>query len=135
MYCAASSMTKKNIIKQLEHIVSAIYGFYGKRPNFSRTLIKALFFLQGTHGERLEKQLSTFLAHNGQLFQNGKQRSEISEDLDIEYFVHAFSSFYFHCLHSGLRAEAFNTHAQVKLFSSRTGHFLLEKKERTGGKN
>jgi AcrR family transcriptional regulator len=132
---AFTSLPKKYIIIQLEHIVLAVYGFYGKRPNFSKTLIKELFFLQGTHGEKLETQLITFLTHIGQLFQNAKLRCEISEDLDIEHCVHAFSSFYFHCLHSGLRAEGFDAHTQTRLFSSLMEHFLLEKKETAGGKH
>lgn len=132
---AFKSLPKKNIINQLEHIVSAIYGYYGKRPNFSRTLIKELFFLQGPHGENLEKQLFTFLMQIGQLFQKAKDNNEISEDIDIEQCVHAFGSFYFHCLHSGLRELTFNINIQVRLFSSLMEHFLFRKKERTNAKN
>ena len=132
---AIKSLPKHNIISQLEHIVSAIYGFYAKRPNFSRTLIKELFFLQGPHGQDLEKQLFSFLIQIGQLFQNAKDNNEISRDIDIEQCVHAFGSFYFHSLHSGLREETFNINIQVKLFSSLMEHFLLEKKEANNGTN
>lgn len=132
---ALKSLPKHNIINQLEHIVSAIYGFYAKRPNFSRTLIKELFFLQGPHGQDLEKQLLSFLIQIGQLFQNAKDNNEISRDIDIEQCVHAFGSFYFHSLHSGLREKTFNINIQVKLFSSLMEHFLLEKKEATNGTN
>ena len=132
---AFKSLPKNNIFNQLEHIVSAIYGFYGKRPNFSRTLIKELFFLQGPHGKNLEKQLFSFLMQIGQLFQNAKVNNEISKDEDIEQCVHAFGSFYFHSLHSGLRESKFDINMQVKLFSSLMEHFLLEKKEGNNAKN
>ena len=129
------SLPNENIIKQLEHIVSAIYEFYAKRPNFSKTLIKELFFLQGPHGENLEKQLLTFLMQIGQLFQNAKDDNEISEDINIEQCVHAFGAFYFHSLHSGLRDSTFNVKKQVKLFSSLIEHFLSEEKETSNGTN
>jgi hypothetical protein len=118
------SLPKNNIIQQLEHIVSAIYGFYAKRPNFSRILIKELFFLQGPYGQNLEKQLFAFLMQIGQLFQKAKENKELSETIDVEQCVHAFGSFYFHSLHSGLRESTFNINIQVKLFNSLMEHFL-----------
>ena len=123
---AFKSLPKNNIVNQLEHIVSAIYGFYAKRPNFSRTLIKELFFLQGPHGQNLEKQLFTFLMQIGQLFQKAKDVNEISGEIDIKQCVHAFGAFYFHGLHSGLREPMFNINIQVKLFSSLMEHYLSE---------
>ena len=118
------SLPKKNIIKQLEHIVSAIYGFYAKRPNFSRILIKELLFLQGPYGQNLEKQLSMFLVQIGQLFHIAKINKEISEDLNIEQCVLAFGSFYFQSFHSGLRDSTFNIKNQAKIFSNLMDQFL-----------
>ncbi|NOX34237.1 MAG: TetR/AcrR family transcriptional regulator [Deltaproteobacteria bacterium] len=129
------SLPENNIIQQLDHIVSAIYGFYAERPNFSRILIRELFFLQGPYGQNLEKQLFTFLMQIGQLFQKAKDNKEISENIDIEQCVHAFGAFYFHSLHSGLRESTFNIDIQVKLFSSLMEHFLSEKKETNNGAN
>lgn len=121
------SLPKENIIKQLEHIVSAIYGFYAKRPNFSRILIKELLFLQGPYGQNLEKQLSMFLVQIGQLFHIAKTNKEISEDLNIEQCVLAFGSFYFQSLHSGLRDSTFNIKNQAKIFSNLMDQFLSKK--------
>ncbi len=124
---AFTSLPRKNIIKQLEHMVSAIYGFYAKRPNFSRILIKESLFLQGPYGQNLEKQLSIFLTQIGQLFHNAKNNEEISEDLNIEQCVLAFGSFYFQSLHSGLRNSTFNIKKQTKTFSTLMSTFLLSK--------
>lgn len=132
---AFKSLPRGNIVSQLDHIVTEIYGFYGKRPNFSRTLIKELFFLQGPHGKDLEKQLFIFLMKIGQLFQDAKDRKEVSAEIDIEQCVHAFASFYFHSLHSGLMGTRFDIDAQVKLFSSLLVHFLFGKVEGSDAEN
>ena len=118
------SLPKKNIIKQLEHMVSAIYGFYAKRPNFSRILIKESLFLQGPYGQNLENQLSMFLEQIGLLFHNAQNNKELSKDLTIEQYILAFGSFYFQSLHSGLRNSTFNIKKQTKIFSNLMSTFL-----------
>ena len=132
---AFSSLPEKNIIRQLEYIVCAIYGFYAKRPNFSRTLIKELLFLQGPYGENLEKQLFTFLSNIGKLFNLAQINKEISETINIENCILAFGSFYFQSLHSGLRESTFNIGIQGKMFSELMKHFLFNGYQEKGGTN
>ncbi len=130
---AFSSLPEKNIMHQLEYIVYAIYGYYAKRPNFSRTLIKELLFLQGPHGENLEKQLFTFLSNIGELFYLAQINKEIPETINIENCVLAFGSFYFQSLHSGLRESTFNIEIQVKIFSKLMKQFLFNGYQEKGG--
>ncbi|MEM5790061.1 MAG: TetR/AcrR family transcriptional regulator, partial [Syntrophobacteraceae bacterium] len=105
---AFSSLPDEGIIEQLEHIVREIYEFYAKRPNFSRTMISRLFFLQGPYGKDLENQLSNFLSKIESLFQKAKFNNEISNDIDTTLYIQAFGSFYFHALHYGLRDKVFD---------------------------
>lgn len=121
---AFGSLPENGILEQLERIVRLIYDFYAKRPNFSRTMLSKLLFLEGPHGVDLEKQLSDFLSEIAMLFQKAKLNREIAEGKDVTMCVQAFGSFYFFCLHDGLRREIFDVDCQVGIFGDLMAAFL-----------
>lgn len=94
--------------EQLLFLVKALFEFYAARPELSRILIKECLFPEGEWAKRLEGAVMTFLGRVGVLFQEARDRGEISDAHDIKEDLKAFWSLYFLCLLGGLREQNFD---------------------------
>ncbi len=115
---AFSSLPKKNLHKQLQHVLHEIYSYYAKNQAFSQVLVKESLFLSGTAGQSIHAQTMAFLEKINALFAAAAQRGEIAAVDDHMEVVLTFWSFYFLGLTVGLRETEFNVKQQVLMVSA-----------------
>lgn len=117
---AFQTLPKKQLHKQLQHILKAIYGYYASHQVFSRVLVKESLFLGGPAGEIVHAKTMAFLQQIAQLFAAAVQRKEIAAVGDPLQASLSFWSFYLLGLIVGLREEAFDLDQTVALVMAMT---------------
>lgn len=105
---AFQSLPEAGFKCQLLHITRSIYSFYAEKPEFSRTLIKEVLFLDGGYGDLLDAQIMVFLDKISGLLNRAKKNGELHPDMDCESGSLAFWSFYFMVLLMGLKQQTFD---------------------------
>lgn len=115
---AFNSLPKKNLHKQLQHVLHEIYSYYAKNQSFSQVLVKESLFLSGPAGQSIHAQTMAFLGKIGALFAAAAQRGEISAVDDHMDVALSFWSFYFLGLTVGLRETEFDVKQQVLMVST-----------------
>jgi len=112
---AFRTLPATGITSQLIHITEHIYSFYAENPAFSRALIQQVLFLEGEHGEILQKQLQTFLQAIENLIDKAVIDNELISETHADEGALAYWSFYFTGLLKGLTEPTFNISAQLAL--------------------
>lgn len=117
---AFQTLPKKQLHRQLQHILTAIYSYYAGHQVFSRVLVKESLFLGGPAGEIVHGKTMAFLQQISELFAAAAQRKEIAPIADPLQATLSFWSFYLLGLIVGLRDEAFDVDRTVALVMSMT---------------
>lgn len=117
---AFQTLPKKQLHKQLQHILTSIYDYYASHQAFSRVLVKESLFLGGPAGEIVHGKTMAFLQQISALFASAEQRKEISAVGDPLQATLSFWSFYLLGLIVGLREEVFDVDQTVALVMSMT---------------
>lgn len=117
---AFQTLPKKQLHRQLQDILTAIYGYYAGHQAFSRVLVKESLFLGGPAGEIVHGKTMAFLQQIAELFASASQRKEIASLGDPLQATLSFWSFYLLGLIVGLRDEAFDVDRTVALVMSMT---------------
>jgi len=126
---AFNSLPKKNLHKQLRHVLSGIYSYYAKNQAFSQVLVKESLFLTGAAGQIIHAQTMAFLEQISALFAAAAHRDEIAPITDPMEVTLSFWSFYLLGLTVGLRETSFDVASQVDLVSTLLqAHYPLLKK-------
>lgn len=110
-----NELPESGLKKQLLHITKNLYSFYAENPNFSRTLIKEVLFLEGEHGKILDAQIDMFLNEISGLLNKAIENCEITSKINIHDGALAFWSFYFTVLLMGLKQPSFEIDIQLTI--------------------
>lgn len=126
---AFNSLPKKNLHKQLSHVLTGIYGYYAKNQACSQVLVKESLFLTGTAGQSIHTQTMAFLEQILRTLCGGRAKGEIAAIKDPMEVALSFWSFYLLGLTVGLREATFDIARQVNLVSTLLqAHYPLLKK-------
>jgi len=86
-------------------LARAFFGYYGKRPALSRSLLRESMFAAPPWAERFSGQVAEVHAHVAGLVQAAKARGEIAGDADPGVTALAFLSFYYFALIAWVQTE------------------------------
>lgn len=84
------------------HLARHFYLYYLKRPDFSRILLKEMWFVSGEWGEKLMSQAYEFITLVYKLIEQAKLTGEIRPEVDAVLCARAFFSHYLNILYEGM---------------------------------
>jgi AcrR family transcriptional regulator len=122
---AFQALPESGIKEQLLYITRNIYAFYASNPEFSRTLIKETLFLEGEHGQILDRQLTEFLNAISELLRTAAENGELPIETDTHEGARAFGSFYFAGLIMGLKNPVFDVEEQLSFVKALIDHHFI----------
>jgi AcrR family transcriptional regulator len=81
--------------RQLEALTRAMFRYYEKRPQLSRTLLKESLFADPPWAERFTSQVGRVHATISRLALEARERRELREDADVALLSVAYFSFFY----------------------------------------
>jgi AcrR family transcriptional regulator len=85
---------RDSLLKQLLHVFSGFFAFYGESPALSRTLLRELLFLSPELAERHGQLTRAFLARLGERVAAAQARGEVAPEVLPETATFNFFSVY-----------------------------------------
>ena len=125
---AFSSLPEAGIKKQLLHITKSIYFFYSENPDFSRTLIREVLFLEGEYGKILDDQILIFLNEISGLLKKAIENGELDPEMNTDDGALAFWSFYFTVLLMGLKQPSFEMNQQLLIIETLINNYFFKRR-------
>jgi len=125
---AFSSLPEAGIKNQLLHITQSIYVFYAENPDFSRTLIREVLFLEGEYGKILDDKILIFLNEISGLLKKAVENGELDSEMNTEDGALAFWSFYFTVLLMGLKQPSFEMNQQLLIIETLINNYFFKRR-------
>ncbi|QDG53433.1 TetR/AcrR family transcriptional regulator [Persicimonas caeni] len=86
------------LVEQLMQLTRVVFGYYRRRPDLSRTLLKESLFAEPPWAQRFAGQVAQIHAKIAQLAQGAIERGELRADTDIALLGMSYFSFFYFAL-------------------------------------
>ena len=110
-----ASLPQSDLKQQLLYMVRTFYGYYARRPQISRILIKELY-IDETNSERINQSLQDDLARVAAMFEAAKLRGELATDTNVQDATLLWWSYYTAVLFMALQGPLFDVDEQVAVY-------------------
>lgn len=106
-----------SIRSQMLFIVEKFYNYYELHTAYLRPVVREALFAQGEWRERFDAQIMRTVVEAVALFEAGKSRGEVKQDVDSHSAAMACWSLYVSVLIDGLSGDGFSAEGQLNKFS------------------
>lgn len=114
----ATAPREGSVREQVLHIVATINKFYGSEATYLRSVVREALFVQGEWRERFDAQLQENVVAAAAMFESGKDRGEVKDDVDCLATANACWCLHLSVLVDGLNADVFDEELQLAKFAS-----------------
>lgn len=109
------SLPQANLKEQLRYMVRHFFSYYAKRPQISVIFIKEIY-IDPKNSEKIRSHMLNDIDRLTKLFEDAKQRGELSSDIAADDTVILWWSYYLFVLLQGLQADSFDVEEQMALY-------------------